>query len=109
MKSRTTFIGGSFQPVMDTWEVERQEFLNLPRLPAIITDVQTGWLLGFTAEAVGILVRDEFLKPLGGAGPDDSKRFSSAYIGQLSRDRDWLDEATDAIYASRAKSTVIKK
>ena len=72
-------------------------------LPAIITDVQTGWLLGFTGEAVGILVREEILKPLGGASTDDSKRFSSAYIGQLSRDRDWLDEATDAIYKSRTK------
>lgn len=88
---------------MDTWELERLEFLNLPRLPAILTDVQTGWLLGFTTEGVGILAREKLLKPLGGAGPDDSKRFASAYIGQLSRDRGWLDEATDTIYKSRNK------
>ena len=89
---------------MDTWELERQEFLNLPRLPAIITDVQTGWILGFTGEAIGILVREKILMPLGGAGREDSKRFSSAYVGQLSRNREWFDQATDTVYAAGAKS-----
>jgi len=52
---------------------------------------------------LGILVREKHLDPLGGAGPDDCKRFATAYIEQFSKNRQWLDQATDAIYKSRTK------
>jgi len=96
-------LGEPVRPITDAWETERQDFVCLPRLPAILTPVQAGWLLGFTDEAIGILVRDGLLVALGGAKPDDSKRFSSAYILQLSLNREWLDAATNAVYQSRAK------
>jgi hypothetical protein len=52
---------------------------------------------------LGILVREKHLDPLGGAGPDDCKRFATAYVEQFSKNRQWLDQATDAIYKSRTK------
>ena len=85
----------------DSFETERQDFVCLPRLPAILTDFQTGWLLGFPAEAVGVLVRCGLLVALGGAGPNDAKRFSRAYILNVAQNREWLDAATNAIYQSR--------
>ena len=36
---------------------------------------------------LGILVREKHLDPLGGAGPDDCKRFATAYIEQFSKNR----------------------
>ena len=84
-------------------QIERVEFTTLPRLPAILTDVQAGWLLGFPVEAIGILVREGLLVALGSAGPDDAKRFAAAHIEKLTADRDWLDRATDAIYQARRK------
>jgi len=85
----------------DSFETERQDFVCLPRLPAILTDFQTGWLLGFTDEGVGVLVRGGLLVALGGAGPNDAKRFSRAYILNVAQNREWLDAATNAIYQSR--------
>ena len=102
MKPRSTSHNGLLQPP-DTWELERQEFENLPRLPAILTDVQTGWRLNCTAEGIGILVREKHLEALGGAGPDDCKRFAAAYVEQLAQNRQWLDKATDILYQSRNK------
>ncbi len=103
MKPRSTSHNGRLRPPMDTWEWERLEFQNLPRLPAILTDVQTSWRLNCTAEAIGILVREKHLDALGGAGPDDCKRFAAVYIENLAQNRQWLDKATDIFYQSRTK------
>jgi hypothetical protein len=106
MSFRGNFPGEYFQrsnQAVGTEEMERLEFTTLPRLPAILTDAQTGWLLGFTTEGVGTLVREKRLKPLGEAGPDDAKRFATAYILNLATDRQWLDDATNTIYKSRNK------
>jgi hypothetical protein len=85
------------------WETERTEFASLARLPAILSDVEVGWLLRCTADSIGILVREEMLTPLGGAGPDDTKRFATVYVQTLAQNREWLDAATDVIYQSRGK------
>jgi len=103
MKPRSSLQNGLLKRPMDSWVLERQEFDNLPRLPAILTDLQTSWRLNCTTEGVGILVREKHLDPLGGAGPDDCKRFATAYIEQLSQNRQWLDKATDILYQSRTK------
>ena len=87
----------------DARETERQEFACLPRLPAILTDVQTGWRLNCSTESVGILVREEMLIPLGGAEAGDAKRFAAVHIEQLAQNREWLDKASDVIYKSRGK------
>ena len=50
MKTITTRPSNYFQQNLATWQMERQEFANLPRLPAILTDVQTGWRLGFSRQ-----------------------------------------------------------
>ena len=105
-KKRKRFFVQPINPPMETWEVERQEFVCLPRLPAILNSVQACWLLGFTEEAISILVRERILEPLGGAGPNDCKRFSSAYILQLALDRKWLEVATNAVYQSRTNASV---
>lgn len=109
MKYRNDTWGGPGQSGGDVgrngWEAERDEFVRLPRLPAILTDVQAGWLLGFTTEAVGVLVGNGLLQPLGQAGKDDSKRFPRVYIERLAGDRDWLDQATNAIYQSRKSNS----
>jgi hypothetical protein len=103
MKPRSTSPEGLPQPPIDTWELERQEFENLPRLPAILTDVQAGWRFNCTPEGIGILVREKHLDALGGAAPDDCKRFAAVYIEHVSQNRQWLDKATDILYQSRNK------
>lgn len=104
MSFRGNYPGDYFQrstPLVGTAEIERYEFTTLLRLPATLTDVKTGWLLGIATEGIGILVREKLLKPLGEAGPNDAKRFATSYILNLATDRQWLDEATNTLYKER--------
>jgi hypothetical protein len=87
-------------------EGEREEFLRLERLPAILYDFEAGWILGFTAEEVGCLVAKDLLRPLGRPGKSDSKRFAREAVVRLKVDVDWLDKASRAIYSSRRTSEV---
>lgn len=82
-------------------EGEREEFLRLERLPAILYDFEAAWLLGFGPEDIGVLVANGLLSPLGRPGKADSKRFAREHLLALREDFHWLDKASAAIYNSR--------
>lgn len=82
-------------------EGEREEFLRLGTLPAVLYDFEAGWILGFTAEEVGLLVAKDLLRPLGRPGKSDSKRFAREAVARLRVDVDWLHKASRSIYESR--------
>jgi hypothetical protein len=62
---------------------ERWKLLSLHRLPARLSGEETGWILGFSREEIGILVAKKIRKPLGNPSPNGRKSFATAEILRL--------------------------
>jgi hypothetical protein len=56
---------------------ENEQFLNLANLPARVSAKQAGWILGFSAQEVPILVAESILKPLGRPARNGPKYFAT--------------------------------
>jgi hypothetical protein len=72
---------------------EKAQFLSLPT-PGRVTAEQAGWILGFEARDIPILVRAHLLKPLGNPNPCSHKYFAGSEIEILKKDAQWLDKAS---------------
>ena len=69
----------------------------LGQLPARLTVEQVAWLLNCQVHDVPILVSARLLKPLGNPPQNGIKFFAAVEIVELSRDRNWLAKATNAV------------
>jgi hypothetical protein len=76
---------------------EKWRLLSLRILPARLYSEEAGWLLGFNADEIGLLVHHRLLKPLGNPAPNGKKLFATVEIQSLAQDLDWLDRATRTI------------
>ena len=76
---------------------DKEHFLNLKNHSARSTSEEAGWILGFSAQEIPILVAEGILKPLGHPARNGPKYFATAELEELRRDRKWLVKASDAI------------
>lgn len=76
---------------------ERKEFLSLKVAPARVNMEEAGWLLGFAAHDIPILLQAGLLKPLGHPPRHGTKYFATATVEQLRADLKWLARASDCI------------
>jgi hypothetical protein len=67
-------------------------------LPARMTAEQVACFLGFSVEAMPVLVKAKLLEPLAEPVPNAQKYFAKVYIVTLASNVEWLDRATQAIY-----------
>jgi excisionase family DNA binding protein len=81
---------------------EIPEILNMLRIPARTTFVQTAELLGFSPEELIVLIRHHHLSPLDSSSADYyNLHFSSAEIQSLANDRQWLAQANQIVSPQR--------
>lgn len=78
---------------------EQRSFLSLPRFPALISLLESCWLLGLAEHQGKILVAKGMLVPAGRRRRRKGRMFISAYIVDLAHDRDWLNKAKDTLSA----------
>ena len=76
---------------------DKEHFLNLKNHSARVTAEEAGWILGFSAHEIPMLVAKGLLKPLGHPAHNGPKYFATAELEELCRDRKWLAKASDAI------------
>jgi hypothetical protein len=76
---------------------EQRNFLSLPRYPALISLLETCWLLGLAEHQGKILVAKNMLVPTGKRRHRKGRLFISAYVLELAADRDWLNKAKDTL------------
>jgi hypothetical protein len=76
---------------------EQRNFLSLPRYPALISLLETCWLLGLVEHQGKILVAKNMLVPAGKRRHRKGRLFISAYVLELAADRDWLNRAKDTL------------
>lgn len=76
---------------------EQRTFLSLPRYPALISLLETCWLLGLAEHQGKILVSKSMLVPAGKRRHRKGRLFVSAYVLELAADRDWLNKAKDTL------------
>ena len=76
---------------------DQVSFLKLEILPARVNAVEAGWLLGFPTHHIPPLTSSGLLRALGRPSHNSVRYFSTAEIIKLSKDRDWLAKATDAV------------
>jgi hypothetical protein len=76
---------------------EQRSFLALPRFPALISLLETCWLLGLALHQGKILVARGMLVPAGKRRRRKGWLFVSAYIVDLAGDREWLNKAKDTL------------
>jgi hypothetical protein len=77
---------------------DQHRFLMLlAGLPARLTVEQVAWVLNCQAHDVPVLVSARLLKPLGNPPPNGIKFFATVEVVELSRDRNWLTKATNAV------------
>lgn len=78
---------------------EQRGFLSLARFPALISLLESCWLLGLAEHQGKILVAKGMLVPAGRRRHRKGRMFISAYILDLANDRDWLNKAKDTLSA----------
>jgi hypothetical protein len=77
---------------------DQHRFLMLlGQLPARLNVEQVAWVLNCQAHDVPILVSARLLKPLGNPPQNGIKFFAAIEVVELSRDRNWLAKATNAV------------
>lgn len=83
---------------IDDMSNEQRQFLSLPRLPGLISLLEACWLLGLAEHQGKILIRKGMLVPAGKRRrPRKARMFVSAYILELTLDREWLNKARDVL------------
>lgn len=83
--------------------------LSLPNLPGRIGIQECADILGFTVDAVYILIRANCLRPLGRSRQGAVKLFSSLEVRALAANRDWLSRATDVVSGEYGKKNAAAK
>jgi hypothetical protein len=78
---------------------EMAKLLTLVRLPGRLNYEQTAPVLGFHPHEIPVLVKAKLLKPLGNPTPQSVKFFAASDVEKCSRDTDWLNKATKALYS----------
>jgi len=85
-------------------------FLSLlAKTPARFDIEQVAWLLNCQPHDIPALVRARLLKPLGNPPPNARKLFAADEIIELSRDKAWLNKASNAIHESWRKKNRARK
>ena len=72
---------------------DRRQFLSQWHHPARLTAQQAGWLLGFEAHEMRILVAGGKIKPAG-KGSSNRSLFAWVDVEGRVRDENWINEAT---------------
>jgi hypothetical protein len=73
--------------------LERDRFLNLRHLPAIMNPEEAARYLGFAPHEIPILVAHDLLKPLGNPVQSSVKYFAKVVLDELAKDVEWLHRA----------------
>ena len=79
------------------------------RLPARLTEVESGKLLGIHPDGIDHLVDIGLLDALGGAPRGVQRMFAAVYIEALGRDLKWLAKATIKIRQYNQQRNVDRK
>lgn len=77
--------------------LQRERFLNMKRLPSMMTPEETAMFLGVAPHDIPILVAHKLLMPLGNPVQSSVKYFARVVLEELDKDPEWL---------SRARATV---
>jgi hypothetical protein len=78
---------------------EQRDFLQLPRIPAVISLQECAWLTGFSEEEVSILIAARILSPLSNPRLNEKRTFASVAVEKFARDLSELTRARTAIRA----------
>ena len=73
-------------------------FFTYRVLPARLTVVEVGWLLGFGPKDITVLVSHGLLKPVGQPTPNATKYFCSVDVEALRTDTKWINRASALLY-----------
>jgi hypothetical protein len=73
-------------------------FFTYRVLPARLTVVEAGWLLGFGPKDITVLVSQGLLKPVGQPTPNATKYFCSVEVEALRTDAKWINRASALLY-----------
>ena len=76
--------------------LQRERFLNLRQLPAIMNPEETAMFLGITPHDIPILVAHKLLTPLGNPIQSSVKCFAKVVLEELAKNVEWLHQAKAA-------------
>jgi hypothetical protein len=90
-----SFIHGSSQAEKEKREkfLQRERFLNMRHLPAIMNPEETAMFLGVTPHDIPILVAHNLLTPLGNPIQSSIKCFAKVVLEELAKNVPWLHQA----------------
>ncbi len=77
---------------------DKLAFFTYRLLPARLTVVEVGWLLGFGPKDITVLVSHGLLKPVGQPSPNATKYFCSVDVEALRTDAKWINRASALLY-----------
>jgi hypothetical protein len=77
--------------------LQRERFLNLRHLPAMMNPEETALFLGCFPHDIPILVAHGLLKPLGNPVQSSVKYFAKVVLEELEKDVEWLHRAKATI------------
>ena len=66
--------------------------MNLRHWPAVVDNVQAGWIMGFETHEIGILANAGVLHVLADASGTQRKRFATSYLLRLAEDCKAMDK-----------------
>jgi hypothetical protein len=73
--------------------LQRERFLNMRHLPAIMNPEETAMFLGVTPHDIPILVAHKLLTPLGNPIQSSVKCFAKVVLEELAKNVEWLHQA----------------
>ena len=76
---------------------DRKQFLTLTILPAILSQQETAWYLGFRRHNIPRLVEAGVISPLGRPKPNSVKLFALADLERVRTDPKKLSRAVDSV------------
>jgi hypothetical protein len=76
---------------------DRRQFLTLTILPAILSQEETAWYLGFRRHNITRLVEAGIISPLGHPKPNSIKFFALADLERVRTDPKKLSRAVDSV------------
>lgn len=88
---------------------EAFRFLELPIKPAIVGLREGRWVLGLSADSVGILVRAQKLPVASGHNGGNQYFFHTATLIELGADKQWMNEAIAIIRKHNQKKNKAAK
>ena len=91
--------GGYLKPTGFNQTNAKIQIVAIPiRVQARLDAAQTALILGFTEHDIPILVAAKLLLPLGKPVPNATKYFATCDIEVLATNKQWLEDATQALY-----------